>query len=237
MPCHRSFRCDRRPGCAWALRAFLYARLNVDLPGHRTKLPPASVRQAFNRARRFFEFVRVQIGMVDLGRVDRSLLDAGMSKSSRPSGGGAPIVVAQVLEMVVDLYAYRDHLPIGGLRFEPWPGRSPSLVAGCRFGRGRTARHASPRRSSRRSWRGRCATLPIFAPDILAARAEMTRLAAHRDAAARGRGRPQRPRASWAPARTPRCLLGCSAAPMAEACRSGRPRTTASFAGIRAPAP
>lgn len=31
-----------------AMRAYLYARLNIDLPGHRAKLPPASVRQAFN---------------------------------------------------------------------------------------------------------------------------------------------------------------------------------------------
>ena len=39
-----------------AMRAYLYARLNVDLPGYRPKLPPASIRQAFNRARRFFAF-------------------------------------------------------------------------------------------------------------------------------------------------------------------------------------
>src|SRR3546814_10026797 len=35
-----------------AMRAYLYARLNVDLPGYGAKLPPASIRQAFNRARR-----------------------------------------------------------------------------------------------------------------------------------------------------------------------------------------
>jgi hypothetical protein len=45
-----------------AMRAYLYARLNVDLPGYRPKLPPASIRQAFNRARRFFAFARLTLG-------------------------------------------------------------------------------------------------------------------------------------------------------------------------------
>src|SRR6202030_3592022 len=40
-----------------ALREFLYARLNFDLPGHRSRLPPASIRQLLNRTRRFLEFV------------------------------------------------------------------------------------------------------------------------------------------------------------------------------------
>ena len=39
------------------LKEFLYARFNFDLPGVRMRLPPASLRQCFNRARRFLEFV------------------------------------------------------------------------------------------------------------------------------------------------------------------------------------
>jgi hypothetical protein len=44
-----------------ALREFLYARLNIALPGGRLRLPPASLRQLFNRARRFFDYVRATL--------------------------------------------------------------------------------------------------------------------------------------------------------------------------------
>src|SRR3546814_2958605 len=59
-----------------AMRAYLYARLNVDLPGYRTKLPPACIRQAFNRARRFFAFARERLGRLDASRIDQTLVDA-----------------------------------------------------------------------------------------------------------------------------------------------------------------
>ncbi|OYW84222.1 MAG: integrase, partial [Sphingobium sp. 32-64-5] len=59
-----------------AMRAYLYARLNVGLPGYHPKLPPASIRQAFNRARRFFAFARERLGRLDLGRIDQALIDA-----------------------------------------------------------------------------------------------------------------------------------------------------------------
>src|ERR1700690_1663928 len=42
---------------ARAIREFLYARLNVALPGGRQRLPPARVRQGFNRAKRFFHYL------------------------------------------------------------------------------------------------------------------------------------------------------------------------------------
>ena len=45
---------------ARTLREFLYARLNFDVPGHRSRLPPGSIRQVFNRARRFLQFVAGQ---------------------------------------------------------------------------------------------------------------------------------------------------------------------------------
>jgi len=58
------------------LREFLYARLNFDVPGHRGRLPPASIRQLFNRARRFLEFVATKMGTCNLASVDQALLDA-----------------------------------------------------------------------------------------------------------------------------------------------------------------
>jgi hypothetical protein len=72
-----------------AMRAYLYARLNVDLPGYHPKLPPASIRQAFNRARRFFAFARERLGRLDLGRIDQALIDA-YARHLRDDPAGAP---------------------------------------------------------------------------------------------------------------------------------------------------
>jgi hypothetical protein len=166
------------PAIAEVMRAYLYARLNVDLPGHRPRLPPASVRQAFNRARRFFEFVKAEIGACDIARVDHRLIDR-YAKALR-SRGLRPIIAAQFLEIVFDLYAYRDHLGRIHLQFEPWPGRSPSLVAGYRFKRGenRTPRIPEEIITPLLAWSMKYVTL--FAPDILVARHELTMLEQHR---------------------------------------------------------
>jgi len=163
---------------AEAMRGYLYARLNIDLLGHRPRLPPASVRQAFNRARRFFEFVKAELGVCDIARVDHRLVDR-YAKAFR-SRGLRPIIAAQLLETVFDLYAYRDHLGRARLRFEPWPGRSPSLVAGYRFTRGenRTPRIPEEIITPLLAWSMKYVTL--LAPDILAARRELTLLEQHR---------------------------------------------------------
>ena len=36
----------------------------------------------------------------------------------------ARLVVGQLLQVVTDLYHLRDHLPGGGLGFEPWAGQA-----------------------------------------------------------------------------------------------------------------
>jgi hypothetical protein len=92
-----------------ALRELLYARLNVALPGGRQRLPPASIRQVFNRAKRFFDYVRTTLGAMDLARVDQNLIDA-YARSLRADRRRLPNVNAQLLEVIVDLYAFRDHL-------------------------------------------------------------------------------------------------------------------------------
>lgn len=167
-------------GVREALRAFLYARLNVDLPGHRMKLPPASVRQAFNRVRRFLEFVRATLGAVDLGRVDQPLLD-NYARHLRADRRGSAVSASHLLEPVADFYAYRHHLPTGGLTFEPWRGRSVLQVAGYRQRReNRTPRIPEPIIAPLLAWSLRYVT--TFASDILAARAELDRLEARRNA-------------------------------------------------------
>ena len=159
-----------------ALRELLYARLNVDLPGHRKKLPPGSVRQAFNRARRFFEFVRDEIGIVDLHGVGQPLLDR-YARHLQADRARRPVIVAQLLEVPSDLYAYSDDLPSGGLPFQPWAGRPPARVAGYRSAReNRTPRIPEAIISPLLAWSIRYVT--EFASDIFAAREEMDRLEA-----------------------------------------------------------
>lgn len=160
-----------------AIREFLFARLNVDLPGHRKKLPPASVRQIFNKARRFFEFVHAELGAVDLSRINQQLLDR-YARHLAADHTRRPIIVGHLLEVPVDLYAYRDHLPSGGLRFQPWSGRAPARVAGYRHVReNRTPRMPEEVIAPLLAWSIRYVT--EFAPDIFAARGELDRLEAH----------------------------------------------------------
>lgn len=111
------------------LREFLYARLNFDVPGYRMRLPPASVRQLFNRTRRFLEFIAERLGTCDLARVDQALLDAYcVHLSSAPQRRS--IQVAHLLELIPDLHRFREHMPSGGLQLLPWKGRSAYIVAG-----------------------------------------------------------------------------------------------------------
>lgn len=161
-----------------AMRAYLYARLNVDLPGYRPKLTPASIRQAFNRARRFFAFARLAFGRLDLGRIDQALVDA-YARHLRADPARRPVIVGQLLEVVTDLYHFREHLPGGGLGFEPWAGRPPARVAGYRHVReNRTPRMPEEVITPLLTWSLRYVT--VFAHDILAARASLDRLEARR---------------------------------------------------------
>ena len=58
--CHMTVHFDviADPGVGCALREFLYAPLNFDVPGHRNRLPPAGIRQSFNLHTPFPRFVR-----------------------------------------------------------------------------------------------------------------------------------------------------------------------------------
>jgi len=164
-----------------ALREFLYARLNFVLPGRRQRLPPASVRQLFNRAKRFFDYVCATLGAMDLARVDQNLIDA-YARLLRADKRRLPNVNAQLLEVIVDLYAFRGHLPSGGLKFEPWHGRSPYVVAGYRHKphENRTLRIPEPIIAPLLAWSLKY--IAAFAPDIFAARDELTALQMRRAA-------------------------------------------------------
>lgn len=174
-------RCDTRidfesaddPIIADVIREYLYARLNIDLPGYKTRVLPVNARRLFRYALRFFSFLKIEHGTCDLGRINQALLDR-YAKALQT--GRRPIIVAQLLTVIFDLYAYRQFLPTAGLRFEPWPGRTVSHVAGFRFAveENRTPRIPETVITPLLAWSLKYVTL--FAPDILAARSELTQL-------------------------------------------------------------
>ena len=162
-----------------AMRAYLYARMNIDRPGYRPKLPPASIRNAFYHVRSFFDFARERLGFLDFRRIDQPLIDA-YAQQLQADSERCPASVSNLLQVVADLYHYRDHLDGDGLSFEPWLGRSPAQVAGYNY----VSENLTPRIPEAvitplLTWSLRY--IADFAPDILAARSELDRLIARRD--------------------------------------------------------
>ena len=174
--CHITVRFDGvEPSVALTLREFLFARLNFDSPGHRMRLPPSSVRQLFNRTRRFLEFVAVKQGHCDLLRVDQALLDAYRNHLAADPLR-RPIQIATLLEVVVDLHHVREHMPSGGLALLPWKGRSAHLVAGSKqtSGENKTPRLPEEIISPLLKWSLTYVTM--FSADIISARADLEAL-------------------------------------------------------------
>lgn len=162
------------PFIAEALREFLHARLNTDHSGHRQPLEPAAVRGEANRALRFFDFVKAELGCFDLARVDQSFLDR--YARSLQLAGLRPIAVAPLLRVVFDLHELRKQLPGFALHCEPWPGRNPSSVAGAKSlaGENHTPRIPEAIMTPLLAWSLRY--VQQFSADILEARAELNRL-------------------------------------------------------------
>src|SRR5208337_388557 len=86
--------------------------------------------------------------------------------------------VAALLDVAIDLNDHADRLTQGGFKFSPWRGRPATLVAGCPpLGRENlTPRIPEPVIAAMLHWSLRY--IDDFAPDILAARAELDRLSA-----------------------------------------------------------
>lgn len=179
--CHVTVNFDsiEDPLIADALRQFLYARLNSNLPGHRTRLEPAAVRGEANRVLRFFNFVKAELGRFELARANQPLVDR-FARSLRLAGL-RPVAAAALLKVVFDLHELRNDLITARLSFEPWPGRNPFAVAGAKHAprENRTPRIPEEIMTPLLAWSLRYVT--DFAQDVLAARAELDRLTARRD--------------------------------------------------------
>ena len=165
------------PVMADTMRAYLHARLNVRIPGWSNPLPPASIRQAFNNIRPFFEFVLDELGVLNLALVNQALLDR-YAKAVIASKQRQPAANALLLKSIWHLYHYRDHLPRGGLRFEPWPGQNSASVAGYSFQsqENLTARIPEPILAPLLEWAFKY--VQVFSADIFSAHAELSALEA-----------------------------------------------------------
>ncbi|MCX8571162.1 integrase [Aminobacter sp. MET-1] len=161
------------PAIAAAIRDYLYVRLNTDLPGYKMRASPVSVRRLFRFALTFFNFVKAECRVCDLHHVDQALLDR-FAKFLR--AGRRPVIVSQWLGIVFDLYAFRNHLSVAKLSFEPWRGRKPADIAGYRFSveENRTPRIPEDIIRPLLAWSLKYVT--VFAHDILAARNELRTL-------------------------------------------------------------
>jgi hypothetical protein len=157
------------------LREFLYARLNFDIPGHRSRLPPTSVRQLFNRTRRFLEFIAARNGVCDLGQVDQATLDAYRNHLTADPQRRS-VQVAHLLEVVVDLHHFREHMPSGGMTLLPWKERSAFLIAGAHQTSGENKTPRLPENVIAALLKWSLKYITVFSADILAARAELEAL-------------------------------------------------------------
>ncbi|HCK83488.1 MAG TPA: integrase [Hyphomonadaceae bacterium] len=157
------------------LKEFLYARLNVDLPGARLRLPPSMLRAYFNRIRRFLDFVVERLGCCDLSRVDQPLVDAYFA-NLRQGASRSRKQIAHLLQIVVEVALFSAHMPSGGLRFTPWRGRPAYQVAGARSTPGECNTPRLPESIIEPLLAWSIKYVNVFAPDILAAREEWERL-------------------------------------------------------------
>lgn len=138
------------PALVRTLKAYLYARLNFDVPGQRVRLAPSAIRQEFNKTRRFLDFLVSAAGACDLALADQPLLDAyRVHLQSDP--GRTAVQVAALLDVIVGLHLYGEHMPGGGVTFPPWRGRPAPVVAGAPRQQPENLTPRIPRQSSGRS--------------------------------------------------------------------------------------
>ena len=164
-------------------KEYIFAWLNERLPDPAGRLPPLQAQTALGALRRFMDFVRDREGRFVPALVDQSLLENWLAfQSSRPVRSTQ---VAASLRPVYQLHRLAPFLTHGGLAFLPWNGRTAAMVAGCRASLSENLTPRIPEAVIRAVLKWSLHYVDDFAPDILAARAELDRL----EAAANGRGR------------------------------------------------
>ena len=157
-------------------KEYIFAWLNERLPDPAGRLQPLQARAALGALRQFMGFVRGRHGQFDPALVDQAVLDDWLAfQNSRPV---LPTQVAACLRPAFQLHRLARFLSHGGLSFLPWNGRPAFKIAGCR---GHPAENLTPRIPEPvigALLRWSLQYVDDFAPNILAARAEIDGLEA-----------------------------------------------------------
>jgi len=158
-------------------KEYLWARLNMRPPtgAPRAQMSPTVAAATLRYLIRFMRFVHRQTGGFDMARVDQRLLDAYLVSEQLRATRSAN-EVARIIEVPIDLHRYAACLTLGGFSCRPWRGQPSARVAGCprSNGENRTPRIPEPVIGALLRWSFKY--LDLFAPDILAARAELDAL-------------------------------------------------------------
>lgn len=167
-------------------KEYIFAWLNERLPDPAGRLPPLRAQGALSDLRRFMHFVREREGRFASALLEQPLLDDWLAfQNSRPIRPGQ---VAASLRPVYQLHRLAPFLTHGGPTFQPWNGRPAAMVAGCRAISSENLTPRIPEAVIGAILKWSLHYVDDFAPDILAARAEIDRL----EAAAKERGRQPR---------------------------------------------
>jgi hypothetical protein len=167
-------------------KEYIFAWLNERLPDPAGRLPPLQAQGALSALRRFMDFVREREGRFAPTLLEQPVLDDWLAYQ-----GNRPVRSTQVaasLRPIYQLHRLARFLTHGGLAFLPWNGRTAAMVAGCRAISSENLTPRIPEAVIGAILKWSLHYVDDFAPDILAARAEVDRL----EAAARDRGRQPR---------------------------------------------
>ncbi|MGQ3030946.1 MAG: hypothetical protein ACT60Q_21635, partial [Ferrovibrionaceae bacterium] len=158
-------------------KEYVIARLRIHVPGYRAPCGATSAIRLLRYVQHFVAFLRAQTGAVDLGRVDQALLDAYLVHA-RDGGRRTPHETVKYVEVPIDLHHLTPWLTGGGIGFLPWRGRAAHRVAGRPPAPAENATPRIPEPVIGAMLRWALKYVEVYAPDILAARAELDALEA-----------------------------------------------------------
>lgn len=161
-------------------KEYIFAWLNERLPDPAGRLPPLRAQAALSALRRFMDFARDRKGRFAPALLDQAVLDDWLAfQRSRPIRSTQ---VAASLRPVYQLHRLARFLTHGGPACPPWNGKTAAMVAGCKAISSENLTPRIPEAVIGAILKWSLHYVDDFAPDILAARAELDRL----EAAAKG---------------------------------------------------
>ena len=158
-------------------KEYVIARLRIHVPGYRAPCGATSAIRLLRYIQHFAAFLSTRIGAVDLSRIDQALLDAYLVHA-RDGGRRTPNETVKYVEVPIDLHHLSPWLTGGGIGILPWRGRAAHHVAGRPPAPAENATPRIPEPIIGAMLRWSLKYIEVYAPDILAARAELDALEA-----------------------------------------------------------